>query len=244
MAIHDVGREAARELVGSVGEATAHMLFPMDLDTYYACSLELVDSEGDTVDYFVFPIMPNDYSSSYTSLTSVKKTAGGVLAIKSPGFKPKKIRISGDFGRNFRFMIGQHQVSSRAWKYSTAGGDFNAGLLPERQQPFILGVKSGYGAIKILEAIIFKSSQLDIRGRPFSLYFYNPALGESYIAIADSLNLTQSLQKNKIWSYQLQLTALGFTGTRAGLLKLMAASVIARGVDRAVNNIIQLLTEL
>lgn len=244
MAIKEIGRATLRKLIGSVGLAGAHYLFPTDLDTYYACSLELVDSEGDTVDYFVFPIMPNDYSSTYTSLTNVKKAAGGILVIKNPGFKPKKIRISGDFGRNFRFMIGQHQVSSKAWKYSTAGGDYNASLLPDRNQPFIIGVKTGYGAIKVLEAVIFKASQLDIKGRPFTLYFYNPALGESYIVSADSLSLNQNLQKNQIWSYQLQMTAIGFTGSRRMLWKIMSASIVSRGIDSTVNKVIKQLVAL
>lgn len=219
------------QLVNTVGGAAAHFLFPTDLDTYYAMSLELVNSELDTVDYFVFPVMPSDYSSTYRSLANVRKTAGGTLSIKGSGFTPKQITISGDFGRNFRFTVGQNQVSAKSWKFSTGGGDYTGGLLQVKTTDFIVGIKSGYGSNKVLQAILFKANQLDDRGRPYSLYFYNPSLGESYLVEVQEHTIMQNVSKSRVWTYRFSLNALDFVGREFKLLKLIGAESVTRGLD-------------
>lgn len=55
-----------------------------------------------------------------------------------------------------------------------------------------------------------KSNGVDKDGLPFRLYFYNMALGESYLVVVPptGLVLNQSLQRNMIWEYSLTMTAI------------------------------------
>jgi hypothetical protein len=235
MSVDYNAKGAVTDLVTNIGEAAAHTLFPLDLDTYYAMSLQLVNHDNDTIDYFVFPVMPQNYQSNYRSLTYVRKTAGGVLATKAQGFTPRQITITGNFGKNFRVMVGQTHVSAKSWKISTAGGDYTGGLLQIKAKPFMVVIKNGYGATKILEAICFKASQLDEKGYPYTLFFYNPTFGESYVVSVDSFNITQSVQQTGLWAYSLQMTALNFIGTRHRALRLIGADTISKGLTGIVS---------
>ncbi len=86
-------------------------------------------------------------------------------------------------------------------------------------------VKNGYGCTKILQAIISKSNGVDKDGLPFRLYFYNMALGESYLVVVPptGLVLNQSLQRNMIWEYSLTMTAIAPLEAVAGEQKAKTA---------------------
>ena len=76
---------------------------------------------------------------------------------------------------------------------------------------FDVGVKSGFGAMNLLRAIIAKSNGIDDQGLPFRLYFYNMALGESYLVTVPSNGLTLNTDadnSNTLWNYNLTLTAI------------------------------------
>ena len=164
-------------LLKSLGEATLHSLYPKDFP-YYAMSLELVqisEEEEKTIDYFVFPVMPNQYSNTLHNLTNIQKTSSGVLSIKTSDFIPRDIKINGDFGVKFKLMIGKNHVHAAAWRLSTNSGEYGGGNLQIKFKPFDIGVKSGYGALKVLEGIVNKSVELDEKGYPYILYFYNPS---------------------------------------------------------------------
>lgn len=197
-------------LIKTLGEAALHSLYPKDF-AYYAMSLELVQISGEeekTIDYFVFPVMPNQYSHSLHNLTNVQKTSSGVLSVKTSDFIPREIKINGDFGSKFKLMIGQSHVHASAWRFSTAGGSYGGGNLQIKFKPFDIGIKNGYGALKILEGILNKSSELDDKGYPYILYFYNPSMGESFVVECINLTLNQEVNRARIHSYNLQLKAL------------------------------------
>lgn len=229
MANYNVQQEAY-DLVNRVGGAAAHSLFPLDLDTYYSMSLQLVDHTPETIDYFVWPVLPQQYQVGYKSLSTVKKTAGGTLSIKSQGFTPKSISLTGNFGKNFRVMVGQTHVSAKAWRFSAAGGDYTGGLTQIKKKPFMVGIKNGYGALKILEAICFKSNQLDKDGYPYTLFFYNPSFGESYVVNVDSININQTVQQMGLWQYQLSMTALNFVNAKFSTIRHIGVDTLQRAL--------------
>ena len=75
---------------------------------------------------------------------------------------------------------------------------------------FSAGVKTGFGVTKILQAMLNKSSGVGANGKPFRLYLYNLALGESYLVVVppNGFTLSQNLQKNMIWEYSINFTII------------------------------------
>lgn len=189
-------REEFRSLLASVGRAALHAQFPDDFE-YYAISFELVNFEGETVDMLIFPIMPSSISQSVKTIVNVKKAASSVVSLYNPSFNPFQIQLSGDFGRNFKILVGQQIASGVAIRLkSEPYGDFD------------IQVKTGYGAMKILERIIESSLINDENGRPLKLFFNNQAFNSNHIVEVNSYAFQQSEQKNMIWSYNLTLTAI------------------------------------
>jgi len=227
-------RQKYKDLLNTIGEASLHYLYPNDFE-YYAMSLELVSNSGPTemtVDYFVFPVMPSNYNNSSTTLTNVRKTNSGVLSIRNSGFVPIDLKINGDFGRQFKVLIGSNEITAAAWKFSTAGGDFG-GNLQIPTPPFNLQLKTGYGAIKILEAICNKSRKVDNLGYPYTLYLYNPAMGENYIVEVENFTVKQEVSRSRIYSYSLQMKALGIIQSTRDLINKgpLAKSVFMGGIE-------------
>lgn len=99
-------------------------------------------------------------------------------------------------------------------KYDRDDAAFGVGLnfskLSAKTPTFDATVKTGYGAIKILQRICNESSKLDWRGNPRRLYFYNLALSEQYLCIVPNggLTLSQTYESNMIWNYSLNLSIL------------------------------------
>ena len=98
-----------------------------------------------------------------------------------------------------------------------------------------------------------KSVGLDDNGKPLRLYFYNMALGESYlVAIPPSgVQYSQDVSKNMIWNYNLTMMALApleAVQSRANRsselvdnllpsLVQMGVSELASGVEKATRGI-------
>ena len=210
--IQDISN-SIRSQIYSLGKAAVNALFPMDCE-FYMIGLELVNSKGLPVDYLAFPIMPSQIKESKPEKTSIIETAGGVVSITSPTFKPRDITISGNFGRGFSMNAGA-AMSFVALRYSTITGvyhkeDMQANNYAARAthtspNPFI---KTGYGFIKVLEAILDKAQGVDERGLPMRLHFYNPAFGNNYIIDPIACEFHQDKQSsNMIWNYSLTLKA-------------------------------------
>ena len=137
-------------LVTESGKLAAHSLFPDDFE-YYLMALELVDGSGIPTDRFVFPVMPNSINMSEEKITTIKKTASGITTFTNNGFTPKQISISGTFGRRFRLLIGN--------KATFDEGDLLSSVENIAGSVFVPNIKTGYGALKLLERIYEKSTK-------------------------------------------------------------------------------------
>jgi len=201
-----------RSKIYGLGRVAVNALFPLDCE-YYMVSLELVDSKDRTVDFLAFPVMPSQIQESRQEKTSIVETAGGVVSITSPTFKPRDITISGNFGRGV-FMNAGSVMSFTGLRYSTNLGIYRKeDMHPQNASaralnfPFNPFIKTGYGFIKVLEAIIDKASGVDDSGLPMRLYFYNTALGNNYVVDPTQMELKQDKGSNMVWGYTVNMKA-------------------------------------
>jgi len=181
------------------------------------CSFELVDSDDKTVDMFVFPVMPEQMSERIMDITNIKKTNSGVSVVKTPSFVPTEISIRGNFGRKFKFLIGNKRVDTSVLAYSVQSGNYMNyfGEMNIRNKPFSNTIKTGYGAFKVLQAILHKSKLPDRKNNPMKLYFYNPALGNSYLVSNPELTQQQTQESNMIWNYSLSFKSIAPIAVRS-----------------------------
>lgn len=235
--------------VGQLGKSLLHALYPNDFEVYMM-ALELTDSDGNMIDYFAFPVMPESIQKTEPKRTNIKKTSSGVTVLSSSSFTPEEIVIKGNFGRSFKITLSK-EPSSQGVAFSISNGVYSLhgskskSLTTPRVADFSLGVKTGYGATKILQAIINKSNGVGADGRPFRLYFYNMALGESYLVAVPpaGLQLSMSQEKNMIWTYTLNLTTIAplslsfFDNNKTSLSRVLSTSLIQSGLNKLGSNI-------
>jgi hypothetical protein len=216
------------EQVNNLGRAALHALFPKDFE-YYALSLELCDSSGAVVDFFSWPIMPQELYEAHKEITKVSKTMGGVSVGFNATFNPRPITIKGDFGTRFKVLLGGQNfefggihIGLKQGKFSVSGPN----LLQNSYPQFSSFAKTGYGCIKVVEAIKEKSKQLDSYGKPFSLYLYNPVLGNNYQVVFDSFTHGQDkANHNMLPYYEIQMTAVAPLDSVFSRLKNLKSSV-------------------
>ena len=243
---------------GAIGlnaaQSALHMSYPNEFE-YYMMALELVSYNGKTIDYFVFPVNPSTYSQDEPSVTSIRKTMGGVSAVGNSSFVPIDIRISGNFGKRFKILVGKGaDVSATSVaQYSTTSGVFNKeGFIQNvsgrfRKAVMDSKVKTGYGAIKILQAICDKSRG-DMQGKPNQLYLYNPAYNANFLVKVVSFSQSQNVGGNFIWGYELVMKAIapieavvGVDEAKKSLKSVMNKNIMQVGASKtlmAVNNIL------
>lgn len=226
--------------------------FPNDFEVYM-CSLELTDSNDNTIDVFTFPIMPENIDKTEPKRTTIVNTAGGVTVLTSPVFMPQSISIKGNFGSTFKILLsGSDSVSLTGAAFSIAAGKRSLYQLQGKNTSslnmpsFNAGIKTGYGCIKILQSIIDKSNGVDSLGLPMKLFFYNMALGESYLVTIPPRGVTfsQNVQKNMVWEYDLEMTViapleavLGAGKVKSSLTKLCASNAIQKGINEFASSI-------
>ena len=182
----------------TLGKGIMHSKFPNDFELYMF-ALELVDMKTQkTINYFVFPIMPNSISIPRTFQNNIKKTQGGINFSKTTVFQPFQLKLNGSFGRNFKFNIGNNYNDLIAFfdKDKTNNTEFNNSF------------KTGYGSCKLLERIILNSRKISETG-PFGFYAYNLAFNQKLIVEASSLEFSQDLGSNMIWNYSLSFDVIG-----------------------------------
>lgn len=209
--------DTVMNMAKSIGGQALASLYPNDFE-WYMVALELADSDDNTIDYLTFPIMPDSISKTEPTRTNIKKSMAGVTVLSTPSYSPQEINIKGSFGRQFKILINPKPDASINSSKSVSAGKYylfdiakKSGLISGLAfSNFNLNVKTGYGVMKILQAMASKSVGLDDKGKPLRLYFYNMALGESYlVAIPPSgVQFSQDLSKNMIWNYNLTLIAL------------------------------------
>jgi hypothetical protein len=236
-----------RSLLTTIGKAALNALYPKDFEHYFF-SLELVDSKGRSVDYFAFPILPDTVSEEHNELTNIKKSMGGIISIKNQTFVPRTVAVKGTFGKKFKVLLGNKYVELFGLRFSINNGDFGVtgdplGTLKKKYTQFSSFAKTGYGCVKIIEAIKDKSIQLDFNQKPYSLYCYNPITGNNYQV--EIKRFTHSQDKdtfNMIPNYTLLMTAVApleslVETNRFSSVKNLGINVLQRGVNVVVNDI-------
>lgn len=192
-------------------------LYPRDFEVYFV-ALELTTADGDTIDYFTFPINPSSIEKSETETTTVQHSLSGTTVFNKDGYTPGDISISGNFARSFSFVLNDNtEINAKGFEYSIENGRYNANSVNTNTDmsfdaPILSSqVKTGFGCIKILQSIIDKAKAHDEKGRTFRLYFYNPALGEAYLVVPTKTPLKFSQNDsnlNMVWKYDLNLTII------------------------------------
>lgn len=244
----------AISLASQLGLQTLSSIFPYDFE-WYMVALELTDSEDNTIDYLAFPIQPDSISKTEPTRTNIKKSMSGVVVLSNDSFVPQDITIRGSFGRQFKLLLNIKTINGGVERYSTVSGVYSLhqtrGLSTAINfGSFNLSVKNGYGLIKILQAIVNKSTGLDDKGKPFKLYFYNMALGESYlVSIPPSgAQFSQDVSKNMVWSYSLTMRTLApidsvrevdpksLGKSLATAAITVGVSMLAKGVEDAIED--------
>lgn len=224
--------------VADLGRNALSTLYPSDFELYLV-ALELVDSQGITEEYFVFPIMPSQIQKVENNRTNVKKSSSGTTILYSDSFTPNDLSIKGNFGRGFKFLVKQDK------DLTAFGVGFNFGKLAVKTPNFDATVKTGFGATKILQRICNNSNKLDSKGNPRRLFFYNMALSEQYLCVVPNggLTLSQSYESNMIWNYALNLTIVSNMEDLKSSLKqtssstLLASSSIQKGITNLTRDL-------
>lgn len=219
----EVVKNKATEFTQNLGRAALHALAPNDFE-YYACSFELLSDDYRVLDIFHFPVMPNGISINKQSLVSIKKTGRGYLSQFNDSFVGQTISLQGTFGRKFRLMISTDK-----------GRDLTTGTGGQ----FDLKVKTGYGAMKLMEGIINQVYKIGNRN-PKLLIFNNLAFNQSFVVEVLNFNPTMSVENNMIWNYSLEMKAIANAAnielsnrSNGRLVNLLAADVL----NKTANNL-------
>lgn len=234
-----------QNLLTTIGEAGLNALFKNDFE-YYLISLELVDSQNRTIDFFSFPVSPQSISQVEPQLTNIKKTAGGIVSLSTSSFVPKQIQIRGDFGRRFKILLKNNSsINFSAFKFSgvVTKDQIMSGINALKQIAFDPSIKSGYGCIKYLQAIVDKSTATDDAGNSFKLFFYNPIFGDNFLVEIIDFEITESMERNRIPNYNLSLRAIApldnmsSVDSTKSMIKNLASNVLQKGVNQIANQV-------
>lgn len=214
-------RSRLSETLADVGRAALHANFPDDIE-YYSIAFELIDYKDSTVDILVLPILPSSLNIAEQPNTNIKRTGGGTAILFNSAFNPFNITMAGNFGRRFRFLVGQSEIAGVAFRFNFRGNEFDS------------QIKSGYGTTKVLERILKNTFRTDDQQRPFKLIFHNMAFNQSHLVEPTSWGFSQNdSNSNMIWNYNISLRAVapavfirGEGSANSSLKKLLQASVL------------------
>ncbi len=230
-----------KEKLGQLGRVALSALYSKDFEAYVV-ALQLCNSNGDTVDYFSWPVLPDEIRETHSEITLIRKTIGGVYVLKNTTFNPRQISMSGTFGKRFKIVINNTPVSFAGFSLSQKNGKFNItppNFLGQKVPEFSSFAKTGYGCVKVLESMKEKSKQLDENGKPHVLYFYNPVLGNNYqVEFNNFTHMQDSSQYNMLPAYSLQMTAVASLDSLLGSQLKSAIKNLSIGVlQKSANNI-------
>lgn len=226
--------QTARSTLVELGRSAVHAIIPDEYE-YYLCSLELLNGSGERKGFISFVVMPDQIVESHTPIQTIVKTHSGIVTTFNPSFSPIDISISGTFGKKFRLVTG---VSD---PYKTRGGgglDLSLGsVLPN------IGIKSGYGLIKVLEHILKMSEKVDNQGKPYFVIFNNYAFNTHYVVNIINYGFQQSYEQNMIWHYNIAMKAVADKPRELGMgvahfLGSVAANSMANGMTKLITNMI------
>ena len=158
--------DTVMNMAKSIGGQALASLYPNDFE-WYMVALELADSDDNTIDYLTFPIMPDSISKTEPTRTNIKKSMAGVTVLSTPSYSPQEINIKGSFGRQFKILINpKPDVSINSSSKSVSAGKYHLFDITKKSgsisglafSNFNLNVKTGYGVMKILQAMASKSA--------------------------------------------------------------------------------------
>ena len=251
MGAASVVQKKALELLSTVGRSTLATMYSNDFEVYL-CSFELTDSEGNTIDFLTFPVMPDSIRKNESKRSTIKNTAGGITNLNSPIYSTSEISIRGNFGRYFKILIGGESLNGVA--FSVKNGKYDLYQLNNKigsliVPSFDISVKTGFGAMRILRAILSKSTGLDQNNKPFRLYFYNLAFGESYLVAIppNGVEFSMNIQKNMIWEYNINMTviapldAVKNSPSKTSLVSKLTSAVVQKSINDLAKTVASIL---
>jgi hypothetical protein len=226
-------RFRAQEITANGGRSILHSLAPDDFE-YYACTMMLIDSIGNIKQLFNFPVLPTSMQINKRPLVNIKKTARGYINQFSTSFSGDVISINGTFGRKFKLL-----TSNLNSKNKQSDAVFDNGVLDTK-------VKTGYGALKLLEKIIYSSTKLDDFGKPMRLYFYNFSFNEAFYIEVVNWSKQQSMENNIMWNFSIEmkclariedLLSLDAAEKKKTIKNLLSTSFIQKSTNRILNQL-------
>lgn len=196
----DMGYLAAATLMSS--------LYPSEFEAYML-AFELCDSMGNTLDFFTFPIMPNELSIDENIPVKTDVTFGGVSSVSSNIYIPKKISLRGSFGRKFKVLLRDGAYVPPIAGKEVLERDYGIGGIKNEVLHLSRYLKTGFGCFKVLQSICNQSVAIDeVTGECNRLYMYNLAYGESYLVKVINFKGRQDISSNGLWNYDLSLEAV------------------------------------
>jgi hypothetical protein len=239
----EVGVNAAR--------AMQNALFPDEFE-YYALTLEIVNSKGESIEWLTFPVMPESITYDDQSVVNIQKTIGGIVAMDSSTYTPKTISLSGTFGRKFRLLLQPREVITKASEFSISDENSINVTSAKKRVEFDPRLKTGYGATKLLQRIMELSSSVDEEGQPYRMYLYLPPLGQNFLVKRNAFQLSQEVSSsNMMWRYSVQLTSIaplenvvGADVIKKSLQNTLVISVLQRGAISAANTVSDSIRQL
>lgn len=237
-------KEEIIEKVSSVGSVAASLLWPYDFECYMV-AFELCDGVGKTIDYLSFPITPENLQIEETPAVNIKNTFGGVSVVSSELYTPKTISLRGNFGRAIKVLSRGDITAS----FTSLGGfeferSYSKDLQAKKTSELSHNIKTGYGTSKVLQSILNKSYGVHkTLGVVNKLYFYNLAFGESYVVKVTYFKISQSLENNMLWNYDITLKTispldLDKQKTNSSLIKSFGVNVVQNGINSLLKSLL------
>lgn len=228
--------------VVEVGRSALHAVAPNDIE-YYLCSLELIDSDLNRQGFISFVVMPDQISENHQPIQTVTKTHQGIVTTFNDSWAPVDISCAGTFGRKFRIVSGMKEAGDGS--KTTSLLNLNLGKIKGFNLGSIdMGVKSGFGLTKLLENILYTSTQTASNGKPYFLIFKNYSFNTQYVVDVVSYSFQQSVANNMMWNYQFQLRGVAkdiHINTKDNLLnklKSVAANAISNGLTKVITHMV------
>lgn len=196
-------RSKVQDMIATQGRINLHSQFPNEFE-YYLCALQLVDADGKTEEYLVFPVQPSNIQIITSKNKNISKTFYGNVIIENNSFNPVDINLSGNFGRKFRTINTEGGVSKQLFPNNLNTIAQSIGGQTLQQNEFSANQKTGYGVTKILERIFHRSSEIK-NDVPLKLFFYCYAFNAHFLVEPMNLVTSQDESMNMIWKYDLKL---------------------------------------
>jgi len=193
-------RQITENFGAQLGQYVMHKALP-DQFELYAMSLQVVDAQDLPVSTFIFPVLPESYRETDPSSSSSRRTLGGIHTSEMKGFMPKKISMTGTFGRSFKFNTGGLMANT---------GFGNLKYLEEIKN-LSHGNEPRDTATKVKNAVknlVKKTLGFKTTGETFKTYFFNWARNVHYVVEDLEIQYHANNQKSALWFYDLTMTAV------------------------------------